>query len=108
MPFEAEADDVDRFNFLNILCAPLGKAWRVYAHPSFMPQHLAQCFDRRLEAQAMALDWEDLDRYMSRKGAAYEKRVSTNGCVELTARDDAAAVLGAWIATALGSGVRLY
>lgn len=106
MSDSAPADDEDRFQFLNVFCSPLGKSWRIYAHPSFMPQYLAQHFDRHLEAHAAALDWAELERYMGRKGAAYESRIATNGCIELTARGDSAPLLGAWLATAMGTGLR--
>lgn len=108
MAFETVADDEDRFQFLNVFCAPLHRGWRIYVRADNLPPYLAQCFDRRLEATAMELDWRDLERYLSSQGAQCEKRAATNGCLELTARGASAAVLGAWVATALGSGIRVH
>jgi hypothetical protein len=108
MGSESKSPNNDRFELLNVYCARLGKAWLVHARPTGLPPYLGQCFDQYLEARAMALDFDDLDQFMLAHEAAYEKRMATTGGVELTARGEAAHVLGRWLATALASGVRVH
>jgi hypothetical protein len=95
---------------LNLFCVKEAvgdaDAFRVHIGPLFIPSYLSSCFDRHREAYPVFLDLEDLDRQMQRHGAAYDKRVSIHGDVELTASGRAAHVLGEWLATAFASGMR--
>jgi hypothetical protein len=64
------------------------------------------CFDENLEACTPVIDFEDLHQYMQYHGAEYEKRTSTFGDTELTAKGDAAEALAAWLATVFAKGAR--
>jgi hypothetical protein len=68
---------------------------------------LLHCFDENLEAHAVEIDLEDLDRYMQYHEAEYEKRISSFGDAELTAHGDAADALAAWLSTVFASGMRV-
>jgi hypothetical protein len=74
--------------------------------PTWLPRFLDRCFDKYWEAYPVLLDFEDLDRYMQKRGVPFEKRVSTLGDVEVTARGRAANELAVWLSRALASGVR--
>ena len=91
---------------LNLLCTPQGETWRLYADPAWMPVYLRRCFDRYYEAHSVLLDFEDLDRYMKKRGLQFDKRVNKFGCVELTARGEAAMELAVWLSKAFASGFR--
>lgn len=91
---------------LNLLCTQQDDAWRLYAGSDWMPQHLQRCFDEHGEAYPVFLDFEDLERYMRKRGLAFEKRETKRGDVELTARDQAAVELAIWLSMALASGFR--
>lgn len=91
---------------LNFFCTPKGEAWRMYVRPTWLPRYLHRCFDKYWEAYPVLLDFEDLDRYMQKRGVEYEKRVSKLGDVEVTARGRAANELAIWISRALATGVR--
>ena len=91
---------------LNFFCTPKGEAWRMYVRPTRLPRYLSRCFDRYWEAYPVLLDFEDLDRYMQKRGVEYAKRVSRLGDVEVTARGRAASELAIWLSRALASGVR--
>lgn len=91
---------------LNLLCTPQDDAWRLYAGPDWMPQHLQRCFDEHGEAYPVFLDFDDLDRYMQKRGLEFVKRKTKGGDVELAARDKAAVELAIWLSMALASGFR--
>ena len=91
---------------LNFFCTPEREAWRMYVRPTWLPRYLHRSFDKHWEAYPVLLDFEDLDRYMQKRGAAYEKRVSALGDVEVTARGHAANELAVWLSRALASGIR--
>jgi hypothetical protein len=96
-------DDATR---LNVFCTEEDDAWRVYLGPGNVPEFLSRCFDSDGEAFPVVLDFEDLDRYMRKRDAAFEKRVSNYGDVELTARGRAATELAQWLASASASTFR--
>jgi hypothetical protein len=100
---QSRSDDTE---VLNIFCTPQDEAWRVYASPTWLPRYLARCFDQHGEAYPVYLDFEDLDRYMEKRGLAFEKRASARGDVELTARGRAAVELAVWLSMAFASGFR--
>jgi len=95
---------------LNVFCVKEGvgdaEAFRVHISPQFIPSYLSSCFDRHCEAYPVFLDLDDLAGQMERHGAAYDKRISVHGDVELTAVGRAAHVLGEWLATSFASGMR--
>jgi hypothetical protein len=91
---------------LNLLCTQQDDAWRLYAGSDWMPQHLQRCFDEHGEAYPVFLDFEDLERYMQKRGLAFEKRETRRGDIELKARDQAAVELAIWLSMALASGFR--
>ena len=91
---------------LNVFCSPQGEAWRVYVDPAFVPRMLRACLDEHGEAYPVDFDLQDLERYMEQRGVELEKRLSTLGCVELTARDVAAFELATWLSNMFASGVR--
>jgi len=91
---------------LNLLCTPEGESWRLYARPGWMPVYLRRCFDQHFEAHSVLLDFEDLDRYMKKRGVEFDKRVNKFGDVELTARSGAAMELSVWLSKAFASGFR--
>lgn len=106
MNSRASASNPQEASTLNLFCAQEDEAWRVHVNPLWIPQYLASSFDRHGEAFPVLLDFEDLDRQMTRYGAEYEKRVSTTGDVELTAHGRSAHALGEWLSTAFASGMR--
>ena len=81
-------------------------AWRLYVRPTWVPRFLQRCLDNYGEAYPVHLDFEDLERYMSKRSVPYEKMLSTRGDVELVARGDAAIELATWLSTAIASGFR--
>ncbi|NLE87187.1 MAG: hypothetical protein GX607_12395 [Myxococcales bacterium] len=86
--------------------SPAGPLWEVTVAPGWVPPLLAPFFDQHGETAPMLLDLEDLDHFMKSRGASYEKRISTLGDVQLSARGSAAHELVRWLATAFSSGVR--
>jgi hypothetical protein len=103
---EARHEHPGAANELNLFCVRVGEVWRVHVTPTWLPRYLHQVFDENGEAFPVLLDFDDLDEQMVAKGAAFEKRVSRIGDVELTARGAAATVLAVWLSTAFASGVR--
>ena len=110
MTSQSPAVSNDARTTLNVFCVKEGagdaEAFRVHISPLFIPSYLSSCFDRHHEAYPVFLDLEDLERQMERHGAAYDKRISVHGDVELTAVGRAAHALGEWLATAFASGMR--
>jgi hypothetical protein len=100
------SEAVDSGVVLNLFCSREGEASRVYVRPGWLPRHLHQCLDDHGEAYPVELDFDDLERHMHSNGATYEKKTSSAGGVELTARARSANILAVWLATALASGVR--
>ncbi|MGC4067243.1 MAG: hypothetical protein QM784_21895 [Polyangiaceae bacterium] len=98
----ASGQDVE----LDIFCSKLGEAYRVYVRPTWLPDHLLDCFDDEGEAYPVYLDFDDLDRHMQKSGVEYVKRQATTGSIQLYARGPAAAVMIAWLLNAFGSGIR--
>ena len=103
---EARSEQPAPAHELNLFCVQVGEVWRVHVTPAWLPRYLHQVFDENGEAFPVLLDFEDLEQQMAAKGAAFEKRVSRIGDVELTARGAAATVLAVWLSTAFASGVR--
>jgi hypothetical protein len=91
---------------LNVFCSRRRTGYTVHLRPADLSPGLEPYFDRHFEAEAPALDFEELDRRMASQGLACEKVVAKTGSVELTANGPAAAVLTDWLLTAFGSGVR--
>lgn len=102
----ADSRPDDQAPRLNVFCTQEDDAWRVYVGPGWLPPFLRRCFDTDGEAFPVMLDFEDLDRYMRKRGAAYAKRVSNYGDVELTAEGNAATELAQWLASASASTFR--
>jgi hypothetical protein len=86
---------------LNIFCLRGDGAWRLHAVREELPARLREVFDEHGEAFPVALDLDDLDRYLAGHDALVEKRFSVHGSVELTARGTAADVLVEWLVRAL-------
>jgi hypothetical protein len=103
---EAHSEQHSSANVLNLFCVQVGEVWRVHVRPTWLPRYLRQVFDEHGEAFPVLLDFDDLERQMGSKQAAFEKRVSRTGSVELTARGEAATALAVWLSTAFASGVR--
>ena len=97
----------DESVLLNLFCTPESEAWRVYVRPTRLPRYLHRCFDRHGEAYPVLLDFDDLHRYMQKRGVTYEKHESLRGDVELTARGHAANELALWLSRTLPSGSRI-
>lgn len=91
---------------LDFFCSPAGEAWRVHTKPTWLPGFLRKCFDENYEAFPVYLDLEDLDEEMTSSGAAYTKRVSAAGGVQLTATGAGAMVLATWLAQSFASNLR--
>lgn len=98
-------DNSEESMVLNLLCTPEDEAWRLYARPTAMPVYLRRCFDEHYEAFPVYLDFEDLDRYMNKRGLPFEKRANTFGDVELTARGRSAMELAVWLSRMFASGI---
>ena len=106
MPLRAVTQEPNDDRVLNVFCSPSRNGWRVHLHPEWAPAYLRHSFDDQLEVYPVEIDLEDLDRYMAYHEVEYEKRLSTVGGAELTARGDAAEALAAWLSTAFATGVR--
>lgn len=91
---------------LDLFCCHHGDSWLVYLSPQGAPPLLEPFFDREGEARTPCLDFEDLDRFMQARGAAYDKRISKLGSVQLVAKGEAVDALAQWLLTAFSSGVR--
>lgn len=91
---------------LDIFCAVVGDAYRVHVRPTWLPDHLLDCFDDHCESYPVYLDFDDLDRHMARSGVEYVKRPATTGSVQLYAQGAAAQVLSNWLSQAFASGER--
>jgi len=91
---------------LDIFCSPVGEAWRIYVHPTWLPGYLARCFDRHGEAHPVYIDLDDLDYQMSVSGVVYDKLPSAAGGVQLLAKGHAATVLAVWLSQCFASGQR--
>jgi hypothetical protein len=70
---------------LSLFCTQQDEAWHLYAKPSWMPAYLRRCFDQHYEAFPVYLDFEDLDRYMTKRGLPFDRHVTKRGDVELAA-----------------------
>lgn len=92
--------------FLELLCTPEDEAWRLYATPTRMPVYLRRCFNEQYEAFPVYLDFEDLDRYMKKRGLDVEKHANDFGDVELKARGRAAMELAVWLSKMFASVIR--
>lgn len=91
---------------LKLFCTEQEEALRVYVDAAWMPPFLRACFDKDGEAFPVLLDFEDLDRFMRKRGSEYQKNVAKLGDVELTARGRAAMDLAQWLAAAFASSFR--
>jgi hypothetical protein len=92
--------------FLNLLCIPVGDAWRVFTAPTWMPDYLRRCFSDSGEIYPVYLDFEDLDRVTKKRGLPIDRTTNPDGYVELIARGDGARELAIWLANAFSSGFR--
>jgi hypothetical protein len=94
---------------LELFCtrARQSDAWLLYLRPTRLPHSFRRCFDRYGKGTAY-LDFEDLDRYMGKRGLSFDKRISKLGDVELRARGRSAAELIMWLSAAFASGVRSH
>src|SRR5512145_1589121 len=88
---------------LDIYCAIVGEAYRVYVRPTWLPAYLLDCFDEEGEAFPVYLDFDDLDEHMKRSDCEYVKRQAKTGSIQLYARDAAANVLSVWLAQSFAS-----
>jgi len=102
----AESDRQEPAEELSLFCARVGDVWRVHVRPPWLPRYLQPYFDVHGEAYPVLLDFDDLARHMKSNDAAFEKRVTRVGGVELLARGQAAESLATWLATAFSTGVR--
>ncbi|HEX9621693.1 MAG TPA: hypothetical protein VF989_16220 [Polyangiaceae bacterium] len=91
---------------IDVFCSPGSADWRIYVRPTRLPRALRRCLDEHWEAVVEALDFDDLERQMANHRLEYQKRPSTAGGVQLVGHGRAAAVIAAWLSTALASGVR--
>lgn len=90
---------------LSVFCSRGAEGYRVHVHPAWLPRHLQQCLDAHGEGVAY-LDFEELDRYMTRQSLSYERRDATTGSVELAAQGQAAVALSVWLSNMFSSNVR--
>jgi hypothetical protein len=88
---------------LDIYCARVGEAYRVHVRPTWLPDYLLDYFDEDGEAFPVYLDFDDLDRHMTKSGVAYTKRQAKTGSIQLYARDAAANVMSFWLSQAFSS-----
>jgi hypothetical protein len=91
---------------LDLFCAIVGEAYRVHVRPTWLPDHLLDCFDDNGEAFPVYLDFEDLDLHMRKSGVEYTKRQARSGSVQLYARGAAAQVLSNWLSNSFATGER--
>jgi len=101
-PAPAPGQDVE----LDIFCSRVGDAYRVYVRPTWLPDHLLDCFDDHCEAYPVYLDFEDLELHMKRSGVEYAKQPATPGGVQLYACGAAAEVMSNWLSRSFASSVR--
>ena len=94
-------EDQDPNALLNVFCKREHDAWRVMLGPGWCPPYLREYFDKDGEAFAAVLDFDDLNIYMQKRRAPYEKRPSKLGDMELTARSFSATQLALWLASEL-------
>lgn len=88
---------------LNVLCMREDGAWRVLLGDCWCPQFLRECFDEDGEAPLAVVDFDDLNSYMQKRRAPYEKRPSKLGDMELKARGYSATQLAFWLASAFAA-----
>ncbi|MGC4070828.1 MAG: hypothetical protein QM784_40365 [Polyangiaceae bacterium] len=91
---------------IDIFCAIVGDAYRVHVRPTWLPDHLLDCFDDEGEAFPVYLDFDDLDWHMKKSGVEYTKRLARSGSVQLYARGAAAHVLSTWLSNSFATGER--
>lgn len=91
---------------LNLFFIQEATGWRVILRPVGAPEYLLHSFDVHREAFPMLLDWEDLERRLSKTGAEYETRPTRLGGMELIAAGDAVTPVADWVLTAIASGSR--
>ncbi len=100
------AGDRDEEAVLDVFCTPQGDALCVYLG-GWAPPFLRSCFGAEGEVFPAELDFDDLDMYMKKRDAPYEKRVSHRGDIQLVARGYAATILAYWLAATFESGFRM-
>lgn len=104
MPIEEHLARADG-QILRVYCSRGPEAFRVHVHPAWAPRPVRQCLNEHWEGMAQ-LDFEELERAMQRAGLAYHSHTTATGSVELEACDEAAVVMGRWLASMFASGVR--
>jgi len=92
--------------YLNLLCIPVGDAWRVFTAPTWMPDYLRRCFSDCGDIYPVYLDFEDLDRVATKRKLEIERTTNKDGIVELLAHGSGARELAIWLANAFSSGFR--
>ncbi len=92
--------------YLNLLCTPVGDAWRVFTAPTWMPDYLRRCFSDCGDIYPVYLDFEDLDRITVKRKLEIERTTNPHGIVELLAHGNGARELAIWLANAFSSGFR--
>jgi len=92
--------------YLNLLCIPVGDAWRVFTAPTWMPDYLRRCFSDCGDIYPVYLDFEDLDRITAKRKLEIDRTTNAQGMVELFAYGRGARELAIWLANALSSGFR--
>lgn len=92
--------------YLNLLCTPVGDAWRVFTAPTWMPDYLRRCFSECGDIYPVYLDFEDLDRITIKRKLEIERITKPGGIVELFAHGTGARELAIWLANAFSSGFR--
>ena len=98
----------ERPPLLNVFFLKEGDAWRLHLGPESFRPDLERLFDHNGEAYPVLVDWEDLERHMTKRGAEYDAHTSHAGSVELTVRGAVAVeALAEWLATSISSGMRL-
>lgn len=92
--------------YLNLLCIPVGDAWRIFTAPTWMPDYLRRCFSDCGDVYPVFLDFEDLDRITQKRKLEIERTTNQHGYVELFAHGAGARELAIWLANAFSSGFR--
>lgn len=91
---------------IDILCERVGEAWRVHVWPTWLPDHLARCFDDQGEAFPVYIDLSELERQMKAHNAEFKRFEATDGSVEIEANGSAVDILISWLSRAFESGTQ--
>ena len=94
----------DREQKLELLCQKAGDAWRIHIWPTWLPEHLARCFDDECEAYPVYLDLHELDRQMRLQQAEYKITEAKDGSLQLEATGPSVAIMMKWLSRSFESG----